>query len=454
MYRVSLLWPPAGNATLTANPQWMMVPQANSEGNAVVAINGNFMLDMGSSDAQEYIVTIVRELVTNYQIDGINWDDETGGAEYSAGLGFPAYSAATYPRSGLARYRANTGYVGTPSATDAAYGNYRRRFKNELIARCQAEIQSIKTNPRQPLRHTSAVMAYGGPPVSCDFTSSSAYTYYSDWATMLQKGWLDAAIPMNYKADTNNGSLYRSWCDRAYPCWRYNRHIYMGLGAYLNTMANVVAQLQYSFADGFNGAVTYSYGVPNAAIDPGDWWSYSAANIYTSTATVPNMPWRNPATATEGIMWGRVKDANTALYVDDATVTVIGGPTVKTDGNGYYVAALIPATAAGTVHSTSASKTGTVPQTIANATVLAGDIVRYDFALNDTVPPLGIFRTTTNTVVVWWASHPLGWNLQQLTNLNTTNWISPVETVNDNGTNKFIIINPPSGARFYRLRKS
>ena len=28
MYRVSTVWPPAGNATLAAHPEWMMVPQA------------------------------------------------------------------------------------------------------------------------------------------------------------------------------------------------------------------------------------------------------------------------------------------------------------------------------------------------------------------------------------------------------------------------------------------
>src|SRR5207245_2814786 len=276
-------------------------------------------LDMGSADAQEYIVSIVRELVTNYAIDGVNWDDEINGTEYTQGLGFPAYSQANYPRSGLGRYRSNTGYIGTPSATDATYGNYRRRFKNELIARCQAEIQSIKTNPRQPLRHTAAVMAYGGPPSTCDFSSSSAYIYYSAWATMLQNGWLDGAIPMNYKANTNNGSLYTAWCDRAYACWQYNRHIYMGLGAYLHTRANTITQLQYAFSgesggNGFNGAVTYSYGVPYAtSYDSGDWWSDVAANLYTNMATVPPMPWRNPATATEGLVWGRVKDANTGL---------------------------------------------------------------------------------------------------------------------------------------------
>jgi uncharacterized lipoprotein YddW (UPF0748 family) len=377
MYRVSTAWPPAGNATLTAHPEWMMVPQANSEGNAVVAINGNYLLDMGSSDAQEYIVSIVRELVTNYPIDGINWDDEHGGTEYSAGLGFPAYSTAAYPRSGLARYRANTGYVGTPSATDATYGNYRRRFKNELIARCQAEIQSIKTNPRQPLRHTASTMAYGGPPSTCTFTSEEAYTYYSDWPTMLQNGWLDAAIPMNYKTSAND-SMYRSWCDRAYSCWRFSRHIYVGLGAYLNPMDYTITQMQYAYASGLNGCVTYSYGVPST--DAGDWWSYVAANLYTNTATVPTMPWRYPATATSGVMWGRVKEGRTGLYIDDATVTVASGPAVKTDGNGYYVAAIVSASASGTAHSTTASKAGMVSQTT-NAIVLAGDIVRYDFVL-------------------------------------------------------------------------
>src|SRR5215831_1343380 len=135
MYRVSTAWPPGGNATLTAHPEWMMVPQANSEGGSVVAINGNYMLDMGGADAQEYIVSIVRELVTNYPIDGINWDDEHDSTVYTLGLGFPSTSTSTYTNSGLARYRRNTGVVGTPSATDSAYGDYRRRFKNELIAR-------------------------------------------------------------------------------------------------------------------------------------------------------------------------------------------------------------------------------------------------------------------------------------------------------------------------------
>ena len=68
-------------------------------------------------------------------------------------------------------------------------------------------------------------------------------------------------------------------------------------------------------------------------------------------------------------------------------------------------------------------------------------------------PLLTIFLTTTNTAVVIWPSPSSGWNLQQNTDLNTANWVAPSETVNDDGANKFIIINPPAGNRYYRLSK-
>jgi uncharacterized lipoprotein YddW (UPF0748 family) len=399
MYRVSNSWPPAGNATLAAHPEWMSVPRSNSEGGVVVGYvdgsNTYYSLDMGSPDVQEYIVSIVRELVTNYPIDGINWDDEIDGPVYSAGVGFPAVSVATYTNSGLARFQRNTGFVGTPAATDASYNNYRRRFKNELMARVQAEIQSIKTNPRQPLRHTSAALAYSPVPPSCDFTTSTPYLYYCDWAGMLQHGWLDAVIPQTYSSSTFN-----SWADRIASCWQYNRQIFPGMGGYLNTDSTIASMINYTRSKGLKGNSIYSYAVPTSASGSGSgWWAYAAANVYTNVVSTPPMPWRNPATATEGIVWGRVKDFLSGNYVDDATVTVAGASTVKTDGNGYYVATLVPATAGGTAHAVTASKTGMTPQTT-NAIALAGDIVRYDLFLNVVIPvspPSGLTATALST---------------------------------------------------------
>lgn len=68
-------------------------------------------------------------------------------------------------------------------------------------------------------------------------------------------------------------------------------------------------------------------------------------------------------------------------------------------------------------------------------------------------PSLSIVLTATNTAVVFWPSPSAGWNIQVNTDLGATAWNPPAETVQDNGTTKFIVINPPTGNRFYRLRK-
>jgi hypothetical protein len=67
-------------------------------------------------------------------------------------------------------------------------------------------------------------------------------------------------------------------------------------------------------------------------------------------------------------------------------------------------------------------------------------------------PLLSIQITSTTTAVVSWPSPSTGFNLQVNTNLPTTNWTAPIETVQDNGTNKFIIVNPLAGNCFYRLK--
>ncbi len=68
-------------------------------------------------------------------------------------------------------------------------------------------------------------------------------------------------------------------------------------------------------------------------------------------------------------------------------------------------------------------------------------------------PVLTIMLTSTNTAMVYWPSPSTGFNLQQNTNLATTNWVAVTNTVTDNGTIRFIIVNPPTGNRFYRLFK-
>jgi hypothetical protein len=67
-------------------------------------------------------------------------------------------------------------------------------------------------------------------------------------------------------------------------------------------------------------------------------------------------------------------------------------------------------------------------------------------------PVLDIKLTTTNTAMVYWPSPSTGYNLQVNTNLATTNWVTPAESVTGNGTIRYIIVNPPTGNQFFRLK--
>ena len=69
-------------------------------------------------------------------------------------------------------------------------------------------------------------------------------------------------------------------------------------------------------------------------------------------------------------------------------------------------------------------------------------------------PLLTIARTTTNTVAVSWPSPSTGFNLQVNTNgLGTVNWSNVVTLPSDDGAFRTVIVNPPTGNRFYRLSK-
>jgi hypothetical protein len=67
-------------------------------------------------------------------------------------------------------------------------------------------------------------------------------------------------------------------------------------------------------------------------------------------------------------------------------------------------------------------------------------------------PSPRIFPTRSNTVVVSWPYPSTGWSLQQNSDLTTTNWVAPTNTVANDGTNNFIIANPSSGRMFFRLK--
>jgi len=109
------------------------------------------------------------------------------------------------------------------------------------------------------------------------------------------------------------------------------------------------------------------------------------------------------------------------------------------------------------------SLSGTIGQADANQEVMSGGGFSLTggfwslFAVQTLdAPPLAIQWTATNTARIFWPSASTGFVLQLNTNLNNvtiSGWVNAPQSVTDDGTTKFIIVNPPTANRFYRLFK-
>ncbi len=66
---------------------------------------------------------------------------------------------------------------------------------------------------------------------------------------------------------------------------------------------------------------------------------------------------------------------------------------------------------------------------------------------------LSVALTIANTVAVFWPSPSTGWTLQQnLQSIDSANWSNVTSGIRDDGTTRTLIVDPPTGNRFYRLK--
>lgn len=387
-FRMCTSWPPANNATLQQHPEWFSVNQANM--GCIIPeplANGIIVLDPGNPDAQEYLLSIMREMLANYPIDGIHWDLEYVSTGY-----YP--TNVDTPNSTLARFKQITGYTGTPDPTYGPWQDFRRRVNDEFIARAHAEILGYCTPTRQ-IRQSASLIQYGD--IEANFTDSESYREFNNWEMWTRMGFLDTAIPMNYDREhVSSQKQYFRNCIPQENIWKNDRELVPGIAIYLNYFWGSIDQINYCRSVGTEGTAHYDYWYTTtdgtSTIHDTTWYTSPSGvqSVFTAPADLPTMKWRDPATATEGTVWGQVTDGATGLPVDDATVQVGSLAPVQTDGNGYYVVAMANATSAGTEYTITAGKSGLPTVTHEHVQVVAGTVSREDIVLATvcTLPPI------------------------------------------------------------------
>ena len=328
-----------------------------------------YYLDPGHPDATLWNYNMATDIVSRYNINGFHWDY----------IRYPQPDSG-YNSTAIARYNAEFGLSGQPSTTDGQFSTWRRRQVTDFLRWVNADLLAIKTN----LVISTAVFAD---------RSDAFNNRYQDWAAWNNEGSIDICMPMNY---TTANTTFNTRVDDAFNNQGVRR-AYIGQGAYLNTKANTVTQLNYVRNKGLLGTQLYSYRVPNSGtVNQTDTFSYIKNNYQSTWQNTPSIPWK--ASPTKGIVKGTITASAGGAAIYNATVSINTSPvkTVKTEPHGKYALFELP-TGTFTVTASAngyASKNGSI-------TVEAGKVKTLDLALDASSDTVIIDNPDATIVGTW-----------------------------------------------------
>src|SRR5687768_15140343 len=208
-------------------------------------------------EVKQHIRDVVEDITTKYAVDGIHLDyirfyhDTTS---TSTPLQYP-----TDPAS-VAHFQAIPGNAGkTPTSHRAEYKQWMADNVTDLVGQIRAEMKSNRPDAQL----TAAIWR----DANIGFNG-----YQQDWKQWVDRGLLDAGMPMIYRKgfgsggtnmDSDSGNLYRNNVTSAMD-WRGTAGIMPGVGIYLQdnpstAYNNVMAQLNFARDQGANGVQLFSY---------------------------------------------------------------------------------------------------------------------------------------------------------------------------------------------------
>ena len=265
---------------------WLL-SYTNGEGSTTTVLNP------GIPEALQRVTDICREIVTNYNIDGLVFDD------YFYPSGIPTSSAAA-------------DYTLWKKSNNPNFGNWRRENINTMVRNIYNMIQTVKPYVRFGISPagvacTSSSVANGHGVKPCPTGSDWQYSkIFSDPVAWIKEGTIDFISPQLYwktNHSTNGfGPLTKWWSEIANQFGRhhYASHSISFFGS-SNTTADweeVGKQIQYSRdynKDNAPGAVMYSTQFISGKSRTG-FNKWLKDNKFSKPSLVPALDWKNHKT--------------------------------------------------------------------------------------------------------------------------------------------------------------
>jgi uncharacterized lipoprotein YddW (UPF0748 family) len=282
---------------LTADPAdtWLM-SRDDGETWAGNDNGGIYYLDPGNPAVQSYTADVYTNLVRNYDVDGVHLDQVRYYEGQPLRWGYNPTSVARFN----AQFNRDPG--AQPAPDDPDWIAWRRDQVSALVRLVSTQAKAVKPN----VAVTAAVVTWGrGPVTDADWQKQAAYSaVLQDWRGWLKQGIVDYLLPMNYFRESNEQAAWFDTWTQWQVTYADRRGVVLGLGSYLNSGDDVLAQLTRARALGPLGVALYSYAVPDAELENAsteDRLAFAAQlrSIFARPAPVPVLA-PSPLVATTG----------------------------------------------------------------------------------------------------------------------------------------------------------
>jgi uncharacterized lipoprotein YddW (UPF0748 family) len=257
----------AANHSTKTHPEWF------------VSYGGTRYFDPGNKEAQQFVVKVIRDVVSRYAVDAIHFDDyfypyKVPGKEFPDNKSFAKYG------NGMTR------------------DDWRRSNVDSIIVMLSRAIKETNRYCRFGISPFGVWRNKSDDPEGSD-TQAGPTNYgqlYADILLWLKNGWIDYVAPQLYWEFSHRvapyGVLVDWWAKHS-----YGRHCYIGLAPYRansNEAWRDKTQLPRQLAalrtyPEIQGAIYFSSA--SFINNPNGWSDSLRYNYYKEPALIPGMPW-------------------------------------------------------------------------------------------------------------------------------------------------------------------
>lgn len=223
-----------GGPIIQAKPNWA----AKDVNLNLVTKNGFDWLNAFLPEVQDYLMSLIKEVVNNYNVDGIQGDDRLPALPSSAG--YDDYTVALFKAQ-------NAGALPPTNYADANWVNWRAKQLNLFMKRIFTEVKALKPS----IKISMAPSVYPW----------SLQEYLQDWPTWVDSSWVDAILPQVYRYDI---ASYTSTLSQQKTYLKNKTSIcYPGVllqsGTYVPSDLFLTQMLQENRNEGFKGESFFFY---------------------------------------------------------------------------------------------------------------------------------------------------------------------------------------------------